>query len=100
MMPKSFFSGAIKPNLGECCVLMPFADQFNKVYETIRSAVEGGEVCFHCVRADEFLRGGSVMDDILAMIGSAEIIIADISRKNANVFYELGIAHTVKARRK
>jgi len=79
---------------------MPFATQFNEVYKAIKSAVEGGEVCFHCTRADDFLHGGSVMEDILGAIGRAEIIVADLTTRNPNVFYELGIAHTVKLEKK
>ena len=85
-------------DIGECCVLMPFA--LDDVYKTIKRAVTGGEVCFHCTRADEFLRGGRVMSDILEAIGRAEIVLADLSGVNANVMYELGIAHTVKDPRK
>jgi len=79
---------------------MPFAKEFDKVYATIKSAVEGDEVCFHCVRADEFVHGGSVVEDILNSIGRSEIIVADLTNKNPNVLYELGIAHTVKDSKK
>jgi len=94
-LPNSLYSGAAPhPDLGECCVLMPFA--LDDVYETIMAAVTGGEICFHCTRADEFLRGGRVMSDILEAIARAEIVLADLTTANPNVMYELGIAHTVK----
>jgi len=94
-LPNSLCSGAtVHPDLGECCVLMPFA--LDDVFETIKAAVTGGEVCFHCTRADEFLRGGRVMSDILEGIARAEIVLADLTGTNPNVMYELGIAHTVK----
>ncbi len=86
------------PDVGECCVLMPHA--LKKVYATIKRAITGGEVCFHCTRVDEFLRGGRVMSDILDAIARAEIVLADLTGANANVMYELGIAHTVKDPRK
>jgi len=35
------------------------------------------------------------MEDIWSMILSAEVVVADITGRNANVFYELGIAHTL-----
>jgi len=96
MLPSSLRTGArVHPDLGECCVLMPFA--LDDVYGTIRAAVTGGEVCFHCTRADEFLRGGRVMSEILEAIARAEIVVADLTAANPNVMYELGIAHTVKA---
>jgi len=77
---------------------MPFA--LNEVYETIKAAVTGAEVCFHCTRADEFLHGGRVMSDILEAIGRAEIVLADLTGTNPNVMYELGIAHIVKDSKK
>lgn len=73
MLPKSFFSIkdiSVKISLGECCVLMPFAEEFKKVHETIESAIEVEEICFHCIRADEFVHGGSAVEDILGAIGA------------------------------
>jgi len=49
---------------------------------------------FEPVRADD-LYGHDVMEDIWSMILSAEVVVADITGRNANVFYELGIAHTL-----
>jgi hypothetical protein len=43
-------------------------------------------------RADE-MHGRIIMEDIWKAINSAGLIIADVTTKNANVFYELGIAH-------
>jgi hypothetical protein len=49
-----------------------------------------------CRRADDFFAGGHILADILQGIREAEIVIADLSDRNPNVFYELGIAHMVK----
>ncbi|MBL8300720.1 MAG: hypothetical protein JNN30_20465 [Rhodanobacteraceae bacterium] len=35
------------------------------------------------------------MDDILKNIHTADLVLADITRRNANVFYEIGIAHAI-----
>jgi nucleoside 2-deoxyribosyltransferase len=35
------------------------------------------------------------MDDILKSIGAADVVLADLTRKNANVFYEVGICHAL-----
>ena len=76
------------------CVLMPFTESWSDrmwskvLMPTIRGLGLQG------VRADD-LFGHDVMEDIWEMINTSEYVIADISGRNANVFYELGIAHTL-----
>lgn len=50
-------------------------------------------------RADEIFSTSQIYDDIINEIQNASIIIVDISQKNPNVYYELGIAHTLKQKR-
>ncbi len=98
MYPQSFFSDrppAVEPQT--CFVLMPFAEELSPVHDAIVASVEGPELNFSsCRRADELFGGGHIMADILMSIARAEVIIADVTKRNPNVFYELGIAHTVK----
>lgn len=47
-------------------------------------------------RADEIFSTKPIYDDIVKEIKDASIIIVDISDNNSNVFYELGMAHTLK----
>lgn len=76
-----------------CFVLMPFTEKWSKrVYEKINSVIRG--LGFQCARADD-LYGHDVLEDIWKAINEATIIIADVSNKNPNVFYETGIAHTL-----
>jgi nucleoside 2-deoxyribosyltransferase len=49
---------------------------------------------FNCKRADN-LFGHNILNDIWLAINRAEVIIADITSRNPNVFYEIGIAHTI-----
>lgn len=97
MYPKEYFE-AHKPHYesGRCFVLMPFAGRYDEVYETIVEAIQGPELNFVCSRADELFGGGHILEDILRLIGTAEVVIADVSERNPNVFYELGIAHMAK----
>ncbi len=75
-------------------VLMPFTEQWSdRIWrKVIRPAVEqkGLEV----IRADD-LFGRDIMEDVWGSILRAACVVADITGRNANVFYELGIAHTV-----
>lgn len=73
-----------------CFVLMPFESPFTIVFETITKALKGLMIC---KRADDLLLGKPILERILTGIRSAELIIADLTGKNANVFYELGLAH-------
>jgi hypothetical protein len=75
---------------------MPFAPGLNEVFETVRAIVQSPPWNFECKRADDFFGGGHILGDILQGIGSAQIVIADLTNRNPNVFYELGIAHMVK----
>jgi hypothetical protein len=75
---------------------MPFDKSFNEVYATISTTLRGNVLNFTCTRADEIFGGGHIIEDILWNIGKAEIIIADLTGRNANVFYELGITHMIK----
>jgi nucleoside 2-deoxyribosyltransferase len=35
------------------------------------------------------------MDDIVKSIDAADVVLADLTRKNANVLYEVGICHAL-----
>ncbi len=97
MYPKTFFaSGEVKQRNGKCFVIMPFAPHFDEIYETIRETLEGPELNFTCSRADELQGGGHIIKDILREIAGAEIVVADLTDRNPNVFYELGIVQMVK----
>ena len=75
---------------GSCFVLMPFDHSFTLVYETIVKALDG---LMTCTRADDLPIGQPILTRILDGISSAELVIADLTGLNANVFYEVGLAH-------
>ena len=95
--PKEYLESVreTKPS-GNCFVLMPFARDFDGVYYAITSACERPEVLLACSRADDFYGAGHIMEDILEGIVNSEFIVADVTGKNPNVFYELGISHSFK----
>lgn len=81
-----------------CFVIMPFDPEFNRVYKTIVAAVTGPGLYFpSCVRADDIRGGGHIMDAVLRNIEQSEVIVADVTGSNENVFYELGYAHKAKS---
>ncbi|HEX7680281.1 MAG TPA: toll/interleukin-1 receptor domain-containing protein [Thermoanaerobaculia bacterium] len=87
------------PSTAKCFIVMPFGDaDLQVVYEHfVKPAIQ--EDChLRCERGDDVFGSNAIMDDILRQIESADIIVADLTRKNANVFYEVGIGHALKKR--
>lgn len=77
-----------------CFVIIPFGPTYNTEYEKIiRPAVEAAEL--ECVRADEIYSRPQIMADIWKSIRSTRIVIAELTGRNTNVFYEVGLAHTL-----
>lgn len=75
-----------------CFVIMPFSPELHYFYLYLRKHIE--EVHnIHCERADEHVLTIPILDKINDSIRNADVIIADCSGRNPNVFYELGIAH-------
>ena len=74
---------------------MPFDKEFDEVYaDLIKPAFEA--VGYNVKRADDIVSQQNILKDIFRSIAKADLIIADLTSLNANVFYELGIAHTFK----
>ena len=49
------------------------------------------------MRADnEIFGAGKIMDQVWQGINAAKVLVAELTSKNPNVFYELGIAHALQ----
>lgn len=73
---------------------MPFKAKLEQIYQNhIKKMCD--ELGVTVRRADEIFSPRPFMQKVWDGICSARIIIADCTEKNANVFYEIGIAHTV-----
>lgn len=78
--------------LDTCFVMMPFGQWMDSYYREIYvPAIR--EAGLEAVRADELFSTGSVIEQIWEQISRAKVLLADLTGKNANVFYELGLAH-------
>ncbi|MEO0409249.1 MAG: DUF4231 domain-containing protein, partial [Cyanobacteria bacterium P01_A01_bin.135] len=87
-------------------VVMPFGRKqgpdgswidFNRIYEDLikPALLEAG---FEPFRADEEASSGDILTDMFQELLLADLVIADLSIDNANVFYELGIRHAMRRR--
>lgn len=75
-------------------VLMPFSAAFTKRYvEGIKAACES--VGVDCERVDEKLLTESILERIYSHIRQADLIVAEMTGLNPNVFYEVGYAHAL-----
>jgi len=74
-------------------VMMPFGKEFDPVLTTLQTAAKA--VGLRCSRADDIWVHHHVMQDIVDLIAKAKVVICDCTGKNPNVFYEIGIAHTL-----
>ena len=75
----------------------PSVIDFNRVYdEFIRPALElAGLEPF---RADEEARAGHIITDMFQELLVADLVVADLTIENPNVWYELGVRHALRAR--
>ncbi len=82
----------VREFLDTCFVMMPFG-HWNDVYykEIYVPAIK--EAGFEPVRGDEIFSSGSVVEQIWEHIEKSKVLLADLTGKNANVFYELGLSH-------
>jgi nucleoside 2-deoxyribosyltransferase len=74
-------------------VLTPFDKEFESDFFAIKTTCEA--VGLRCVRGDEEQASGDIFTHILKLIAKAGFVIANISSRNPNVYYELGIAQTL-----
>ncbi len=79
-----------------CFVVMPFAGPHGTYYDQIyKSAIE--KAGLRPVRADaEIFGAGKIMDQVWRGINTAKILVAELTTRNPNVFYELGLAHALR----
>lgn len=81
----------VKENSVFC--LMPFNDRYSAIYQAIFYSCQA--VNYSCTRSDEVYNPGNLLRQIVNMLLESSIIIALLDGQNPNVFYEIGIAHSI-----
>ena len=70
---------------------------FNRVYdELIKPAIEAAGL--EVFRADQEMRAGDIRTDMFQELLIADLVVADLTIDNPNVWYELGVRHALRAR--
>lgn len=86
-------AGSVEPDDHLVFVLTPFSEDQVKTFRWIKQTCD--RIGFHCVRGDEVYTSSNILSHIVQLIARARIIIANVGTRNPNVFYELGIAHSL-----
>ena len=76
--------------------MTPFHPRYYSQYEVIKSTIE--ELGLQCTKGDDSTKNENILSHIVVEICKSNLIIANISGKNPNVFYELGIAQALGKR--
>lgn len=87
-----------------CFVIMPFSttascteEEWTWIFENVfKPAVEGTGLDYECRRS--VATRGNIVASILQELNDTYVVLADLTDRNANVFYELGVRHTLKDR--
>jgi hypothetical protein len=75
-------------------VLIPFEPDLANIYQTfVKPTIEAKNLI--CRRADDIHSNNAIISDIWKSICESRFVVADISKLNPNVMYELGIAHAI-----
>ena len=83
-------------NKPKCFVIMPFNNEdLEVVFNDFVLPVLRDNCMLECHRGDDIFGSNSIISDINKSIKQTDIAIADLTGKNPNVFYELGICHTL-----
>lgn len=75
-------------------IVMEFSEPFNELYNNVIKDV-CSDYNIEPIRADEIYSTSMIIADIIRSIRESSLIIAEISQKNPNVFYEVGYSHAL-----
>jgi hypothetical protein len=91
--PKVFSLGAQPIDANLVSVMMPFGAGFTAVYSALQAAASTADMT--CQRADDIWVHDHIIQDVVTLIARSSVVICDLTGRNPNVFYEMGIAHTL-----
>jgi tetratricopeptide (TPR) repeat protein len=84
-----------------CFVIMPIRKpgtaeyaHFRAIFEQLKPSIE--KEGFIVLRADDVQKSGAITRDIIANLAEADLVVADLTDLNPNVFYELGVRHALR----
>ncbi len=82
--------------MSNCFVVMPFRPELHYVYNAMKQHIEANFPGVSCARGDDSILTVPILEKIGGYIKQADVVIADCTGRNPNVFYELGMAHALE----
>jgi hypothetical protein len=79
--------------VANCFVIMPFRPELGYLYRGVKQYLEQAFPGISVVRGDDQALTVPLLQKIADFIRQADVVVADCSGRNPNVFYELGLAH-------
>ena len=79
-----------------CFVVMPFRPELHYMYLFMKQHIESTFPGVSCERGDDRILTRPILEKVANYIKQADVLIADCSGRNPNVFYELGMAHALE----
>lgn len=76
-------------------VIMQFSEPFDSLFKEVVVPI-CKKAGFDAFRVDDVFGPGIILQDIIQALIASDVIIAEISTSNPNVFYELGYAHALE----
>lgn len=89
--PQVFAVPTKEQNKKLIAVMLPF--KYASTFDAIKTACDS--LHLDCKKADDIWVNSTFIQDIFELIFTSQVVIADFTDKNPNVFYEVGIAHTL-----
>lgn len=75
-----------------------YRNRYEHIIEpAVNGVLIGGENAFRCIRADFVTESGSITRDVIGRLYRSDAVIADLTDLNPNVFYELGVRHSLRS---
>lgn len=89
--PQVFSIPAKEQNKQLVAVMLPF--KYAATFAAVKAACDS--LSLTCLKADDIWENSTFIQDVFDLIFTSQVVVADFTGKNPNVFYEVGIAHTL-----
>ena len=90
----TFDAVEVSPRPPSAFVVMQFTPPFDELFEDVIQPV-CAEMDIEAYRASDIYRPGVIIQDIIQGLAESQVVIAEITPANPNVFYEVGYSHAL-----